>query len=199
LRGARIWGSTAWLFRRRYSHQTCRRMCLLPATLSRFIRRSLTRPRAKQRLHAGDFRLNSGLVDKPLPSSRATASSSSSPTRRIDQRRRRNPSGPFLCSTAGLRPIQSLWHRRAPRPLSAPFAIHHVVTMFYARGCIRFGPEPCHLSLHKDVAKDEDGASLLQYTILIGILAVAVLATISMIGGWISKQWAGLNSFLSSK
>jgi pilus assembly protein Flp/PilA len=55
------------------------------------------------------------------------------------------------------------------------------------------------LSLLKDVAKDEDGASLLEYTILIGILAVAVIATISMIGGWIFNQWAGLNSSLPSK
>ena len=43
---------------------------------------------------------------------------------------------------------------------------------------------------------DEDGAALIEYTVLLGILLVAVIATIILVGGWISNQWAILNSAL---
>jgi pilus assembly protein Flp/PilA len=53
--------------------------------------------------------------------------------------------------------------------------------------------------LLKRLAKDEDGAALLEYTVLLGILLVAVIATITLVGTWISGQWTALNGALPSK
>ena len=40
--------------------------------------------------------------------------------------------------------------------------------------------------------KDEDGAALIEYTVLLGIMLVAVIASIVFVGGWIGTQWANL-------
>ena len=53
--------------------------------------------------------------------------------------------------------------------------------------------------LKKDVfrfKKDEDGAALIEYTVLLGILLVAVIAIITFVGGWISGQWHALSGQL---
>jgi pilus assembly protein Flp/PilA len=44
--------------------------------------------------------------------------------------------------------------------------------------------------------KDEDGAALIEYTVLLGILLVAVIAVIIAVGGWINSQWSALNNAL---
>ena len=44
--------------------------------------------------------------------------------------------------------------------------------------------------------KDEEGATLLEYTILLAIIVVAVITFITAIGGWINTQWSNLNSAL---
>ena len=36
------------------------------------------------------------------------------------------------------------------------------------------------------LGNDEDGATLLEYTVLVAIMAVAVTATIALVGGWIT-------------
>ena len=41
--------------------------------------------------------------------------------------------------------------------------------------------------------KDEDGAPLIEYTVLLGILLVAVIAIIVAVGGWVSAEWSVLN------
>jgi pilus assembly protein Flp/PilA len=46
----------------------------------------------------------------------------------------------------------------------------------------------------RQLKSDEDGASLIEYTVLLGILLVAVIAIIGAVGGWISGQWAALNN-----
>lgn len=43
---------------------------------------------------------------------------------------------------------------------------------------------------------DEDGAALIEYTVLLGILLVAVVATIGLVGTWVSTQWTALNAAL---
>ena len=53
------------------------------------------------------------------------------------------------------------------------------------------------VALIKRLAEDEEGAALLEYTVLLGILLVAVIAVIAAVGGWISKEWTGLNSKLT--
>jgi pilus assembly protein Flp/PilA len=44
--------------------------------------------------------------------------------------------------------------------------------------------------------KDEEGAALIEYTVLLGIMLVAVIATIILVGTWISGQWTALNTAL---
>jgi pilus assembly protein Flp/PilA len=49
----------------------------------------------------------------------------------------------------------------------------------------------------KKFAKDEEGAALIEYTVLLGILVVAVIATIVAVGSWVNGKWTALNSQLS--
>ena len=42
------------------------------------------------------------------------------------------------------------------------------------------------VELMKRLAEDEDGAALLEYTVLLAILLVAVIATVALVGGWIT-------------
>ena len=43
---------------------------------------------------------------------------------------------------------------------------------------------------------DENGASLIEYTVLLAILLVAVIAIIAGIGKWINAEWASLSAAL---
>jgi pilus assembly protein Flp/PilA len=52
------------------------------------------------------------------------------------------------------------------------------------------------MGLLAKLRKDEDGAALIEYTVLLGILLVAVILTINQVGGWISNQWAALSTNL---
>jgi pilus assembly protein Flp/PilA len=47
------------------------------------------------------------------------------------------------------------------------------------------------------LGKDEEGASLIEYTVLLGILLVAVIATIGAVGTWINGKWHTLQQQLS--
>jgi pilus assembly protein Flp/PilA len=53
------------------------------------------------------------------------------------------------------------------------------------------------LPLVRRLAKDEDGASLVEYTVLLGILLVAVIASITAVGSWINGKWAALSAALN--
>ncbi len=48
------------------------------------------------------------------------------------------------------------------------------------------------LKLLNEVRKDEQGAALIEYTILLGIIAVAVIGFATAISGWITTQWSTL-------
>jgi len=50
--------------------------------------------------------------------------------------------------------------------------------------------------LLKKLRDDEDGAALIEYTVLLGILLVAVIATIGLVGTWINTQWTTLQGAL---
>jgi pilus assembly protein Flp/PilA len=52
-------------------------------------------------------------------------------------------------------------------------------------------------NLVRRLAKDEHGAALLEYTVLIGLLIAAVLATIIGVGGWVNGIWTTLNGLVS--
>jgi len=43
-------------------------------------------------------------------------------------------------------------------------------------------------------AKDESGASLIEYSILIGLITVAVIGLVAGIGDWVVSQWSALTS-----
>ena len=42
--------------------------------------------------------------------------------------------------------------------------------------------------------KDEEGASLIEYTVLIGLITIAVIALISAVGQTIVSKWTTLNN-----
>ena len=48
--------------------------------------------------------------------------------------------------------------------------------------------------LVKQLKTDEDGASLIEYTVLLAILLVAVIAIIAAVGKWVNSTWATLNN-----
>jgi pilus assembly protein Flp/PilA len=47
--------------------------------------------------------------------------------------------------------------------------------------------------------KDESGASLLEYSILIGLITAAVIGTIGDVGGWVSNKWTSLYTTLTTE
>jgi pilus assembly protein Flp/PilA len=52
------------------------------------------------------------------------------------------------------------------------------------------------IKLLTQLKSDEDGASLIEYTVLLSILLVAVIGVIAAIGGWINGTWTNLNAAL---
>ena len=52
--------------------------------------------------------------------------------------------------------------------------------------------------LIKRLGRDEEGAALVEYTVLLGIMLVAVITTIGLVGGWMSTKWTALWSALST-
>ena len=53
---------------------------------------------------------------------------------------------------------------------------------------------PSVSNLVKQLKTDEDGASLIEYTVLLAILLVAVIAIIAAVGQWVNNTWANLNN-----
>ena len=43
---------------------------------------------------------------------------------------------------------------------------------------------------------DQNGAALIEYTVLIGLMLAGVLAIVTTIGGWVTGQWSSLNTAL---
>jgi pilus assembly protein Flp/PilA len=48
------------------------------------------------------------------------------------------------------------------------------------------------LVMAKTLHDDESGAALIEYTVLLGILLVAVIVTIGLVGTWVSTEWTAL-------
>jgi pilus assembly protein Flp/PilA len=53
------------------------------------------------------------------------------------------------------------------------------------------------LRLMKHLGKDEEGAALVEYSVLLGVMLVAVIGTIVLVGGWINAKWIALLTALS--
>ena len=41
----------------------------------------------------------------------------------------------------------------------------------------------------RDFASDERGAAMIEYSILIGIITVAVIVAVIFVGGWVTEEW----------
>jgi pilus assembly protein Flp/PilA len=48
----------------------------------------------------------------------------------------------------------------------------------------------------KAFGRDEEGAALIEYTVLLGILLITVIASINTVGGWINTKWTALAASL---
>ena len=53
------------------------------------------------------------------------------------------------------------------------------------------------LTILKQFKNDEDGAALIEYTALLAILLVAVIAIIGGVGKWVLNEWTVLNTALT--
>ena len=47
------------------------------------------------------------------------------------------------------------------------------------------------------IAEDEYGAVIIEYSVLLGVLIVAILATVIAVGQWVNGIWSNLNGQLS--
>jgi pilus assembly protein Flp/PilA len=52
--------------------------------------------------------------------------------------------------------------------------------------------------LLRRLRKDEEGAALVEYTVLIGIITVAVIALVVSVGDWVSFEWNALCTALNT-
>jgi pilus assembly protein Flp/PilA len=52
------------------------------------------------------------------------------------------------------------------------------------------------LELIRGLRQDEEGAALVEYTVLLGIMLVAVITSILFVGGWITNKWTALTAAL---
>jgi pilus assembly protein Flp/PilA len=47
--------------------------------------------------------------------------------------------------------------------------------------------------------RDEDGVTMLEYTILLGIITVAVIASVVYAGTWVSGKWTTLTGAIAGR
>jgi pilus assembly protein Flp/PilA len=52
------------------------------------------------------------------------------------------------------------------------------------------------LELIRGLRQDEEGAALVEYTVLLGIMLVAVITSIIFVGGWVTNKWTALTAAL---
>ncbi|RWM06567.1 MAG: Flp family type IVb pilin [Mesorhizobium sp.] len=48
------------------------------------------------------------------------------------------------------------------------------------------------MTMARQFRDDDNGAAMVEYTILLGMITVAVIASIVIVGGWVTGQWATL-------
>lgn len=54
------------------------------------------------------------------------------------------------------------------------------------------------LELVRRLVQDEDAAAMVEYTVLIGLITVAVIATVVSVGDWVSTEWTSLCTTLGT-
>jgi pilus assembly protein Flp/PilA len=55
------------------------------------------------------------------------------------------------------------------------------------------------MTMTRQFRDDENGAAMVEYSILIGIIAAASIAAVIAIGGWVGNQFTGLCTNLNGK
>ncbi|RAK61825.1 Flp family type IVb pilin [Phenylobacterium hankyongense] len=48
------------------------------------------------------------------------------------------------------------------------------------------------------MAEDRSGAALVEYSILIGLITVAAVATIKLVGTWVANEWISLKTTIGA-
>ena len=48
------------------------------------------------------------------------------------------------------------------------------------------------IKLLKRLGKDEDGAAMVEYTVLVGVITVAAIALVVKVGVWVTAEWTAL-------
>jgi pilus assembly protein Flp/PilA len=51
-------------------------------------------------------------------------------------------------------------------------------------------------NLLKQLKSDESGASFVEYTVLLGIMLITVIASVTTVGTWVSGKWTALAASL---
>ncbi|TPM15960.1 Flp family type IVb pilin [Mesorhizobium sp. B2-3-5] len=54
------------------------------------------------------------------------------------------------------------------------------------------------MTMTRQFRDDENGAAMVEYTVLLGIITVAVIATVILVGTWVSGQWTALNTAITA-
>ena len=54
------------------------------------------------------------------------------------------------------------------------------------------------MQLAQRLRGDEEGAALVEYTVLLGVMLVAVISTIVLVGGWVTNKWGALLTTLQA-
>jgi len=52
------------------------------------------------------------------------------------------------------------------------------------------------MTMARQFCDDETGAAMVEYTVLLGIITVAVIATVVLVGTWVTGQWTTLQAAL---
>jgi pilus assembly protein Flp/PilA len=53
------------------------------------------------------------------------------------------------------------------------------------------------MTIARQFRDDEDGAAMVEYTILIGLITVAVILSIVFVGTWVGTKWTALTAAIS--
>jgi pilus assembly protein Flp/PilA len=54
------------------------------------------------------------------------------------------------------------------------------------------------LTFMQQLRRDEEGAALVEYTVLLGIILVAVILAVTAVGQWVGGRWTGLCTSLNT-
>jgi len=49
-----------------------------------------------------------------------------------------------------------------------------------------------------DLLADESGATMVEYTILIGLITVVAVSLVAAVGSWVKNSWTSVNASLAS-